>query len=216
MTMDGISDYKVILMLGSYDDTTKKIIYRTKEHIIQNFSYIDTSFFVFLLDNLDIYVADVIDDQNETKKIALILEKYYDNKLTVFTIYADLIIDIVDITIVNDMDSTLNNFLKEKYVESTFYRLTILEQLKELTRLTSLTFLIRDQELTRGGEYIEMVYLLSRSLKPENIYFMKKEGFQLSAMAMEIIDYSKVQFRCYIREIDLHREITRIIQNQER
>ncbi|MBA3751149.1 MAG: hypothetical protein H0X03_09735 [Nitrosopumilus sp.] len=209
--------YEVILLLGSYDKETKKILYSLKEELSTNFLYLESNLFIFLLDNTEIYSATVIDKQNERKTLYLIVERYADNKrLTIFIMDGDNVISIDDISIVSNVDKTLKQFLDNKYLESFFSKASILETLKILGRFSALTFLIRNQELTRGGEYVELVYLLIGSINSANLYFIKKEGFNLSTMASEILEYFNVNFRSYTNEDELHRTVIRIFQNHIR
>lgn len=74
--------------------------------------------------------------------------------------------------------------------------------------------MLRHRELTRGGEYIELVYLLGRGvLSPLKVYFFKKDGFNLSEMAWKIFNHHEVQFRSYTDEVGLNREAIRILKN---
>lgn len=76
-----------------------------------------------------------------------------------------------------------------------------------------LVFLIRDQELTRGGEYIELGLLLLVKLDSSKIHFFKKEGIELSEMTWEILDLYKTNIRpCKDQEF-LLRETVRITRN---
>lgn len=83
-------------------------------------------------------------------------------------------------------------------------KLPILEKLKHLSFSASLLFLVRHRGLTRGGEYIELVYLLGESrMDPSKVYFLKKEGIDLSEMVKEILNRFRINFRSYRNENEL-------------
>jgi hypothetical protein len=104
--------------------------------------------------------------------------------------------------------------LQKEFVVNDFFRPPILTELEHISKMTTLTFVIRDRELTRGGEYIELAYLLDNGfLDPQRTYFVKKEGFNLSSMAWEILDFHNIQFRSYIKELDLQKEVIRIFSH---
>jgi hypothetical protein len=206
--------YKVILVLGSYDPETKVILDNLKESLSQNFMYIKDNIFIFILDNIEIYIADIIDNYNVKRKFTLIIEKYDNNRLSIICTDFITIFDISDLKFIDNIERSIQKYLNTNYLESSFSKLSILDELKVLSKSSSLTFVIRNQELTKGGEYIELVYLLANGfLQPENIYLLKKEGFTLSSMAWELLDYYKIHYRSYTKEIDLHRETKRIFQN---
>ncbi len=73
--------------------------------------------------------------------------------------------------------------------------------------------MVRDQELTRGGEYIELGVLLSMGLDPSKVYFFKKEGIDLSEMTWELLDQYKINMRPYKDPEFLSREAVRITRN---
>ena len=76
---------------------------------------------------------------------------------------------------------------------------------------------VRDKELTRGGEYIELAYLTSR-IRPEEIservWFFKREGVPISSMVKELLIDSGIRFRTYQDREDLVNEVMRIIYRQ--
>jgi len=69
---------------------------------------------------------------------------------------------------------------------------------------------LRHQELTRGGEWVELTYIAQDCAK--KMYLLKKEGIPLSTMVKEILDAYGVNLRAYNDEKELIEEIERIIR----
>ena len=77
------------------------------------------------------------------------------------------IFDSSSTTIVNAEDITIkdaNNTIKEikeylgiRYTITAFTSLPIFQTLEQLARIASLMFVLRHRELTRGGEYIDLL-----------------------------------------------------------
>ena len=167
---------------------------------------------VFLLRDIDIYLVDyTVDDKD--KKVTLIAEKYVD-KTTILTVNEQNILNSEDVPLNSSpLDQQIAQYTTARYSNAKINKLPILEKLKQLAHGVSLTFLIREEELTRGGEYIELAYLLgTATLQPSAVYFMKKEGFDLSEMGWEILAYYGVNFRPYMDEKTLCNETTRLIK----
>jgi hypothetical protein len=164
-------------------------------------------------------IKDIKDADDKERKVILIAERYNNsNKLALFILDASspTIVNAEDITIkdANDITKEIKDYLGKRYTITSFYSLPIIQTLEQLTRIASLMFVLRHHELTRGGEYIELVYLLGRGfLSPLKVYFLKKEGFNLSEMAWEIFNRHNVQFRSYTDEAGLNREAIRILKN---
>ena len=87
---------KLILVLGSYDEETLKVLYNVKDSLSNTFMNLKENLFVFLLDNTEVYLADVIDRQNDKKKIHLIVEKYDKENKKLGLIIADAHYTFVD------------------------------------------------------------------------------------------------------------------------
>lgn len=175
--------------------------------------YYPDNILIFLMDNIEIYTVNIKDEHQQDSKLIVIAEKY-DNKLTLFTTDERQIINVEDLYINKDIDQTVKSYISNKHNFTTFFKHPILEKLNILTTATSLTFLVRHRDLTKGGEYIELAYLLrSNILQPSKLYFFKKEGFDLSSMALEILDQYGVILRSYRDEKSLNREAIRIIKH---
>ncbi|HEY7573508.1 MAG TPA: hypothetical protein VH796_19275 [Nitrososphaeraceae archaeon] len=204
--------FNIILLLGSYDPFTSKVLNRLKENLSKEFVHNHDNIIIFIIDNIEIYTVNIKDENQEDSKLILIAEQY-DHKLTVFTTDGQQIFNAEDLQITKDIDETVSQYIKEKYNITTFFKHPILEKLGLLAEATSLFFLVRHRDLTRGGEYIELAYLLSsKIIQPSNLYFLKRECFNLSSMALEILDQYDVVLRSYKNEKSLNREAVRIVK----
>lgn len=103
--------YRVILLLGSYDHMTEKVLVKLKEQLSQSMMFYHELILIFLLEDLQIYTADIKDTDDKEYKVILIAERYNNgNKLALF------ILDASSTTIVNAEDITIkdaSNIIKE-------------------------------------------------------------------------------------------------------
>jgi hypothetical protein len=207
----------LFLLLGSYDEITLKVLIKIKDQISQRLMYENDNVLVLMLDSIDLYSVE-LRESGKVRKITVIAEKY-DNKVALFTLNESLIRDAVDLNLSSstDVDKLVKDYFAKKYELVNFIKLGILPKLEQLGMAASMVFLIRDQELTRGGEYIELVYLLgARALKGADMYLIKREGLELSEMAWEILTEYGVNYRSYKDETQLFNELTRIVKNHIR
>ena len=202
----------MILVLGSYDPKTEKILSKLKDDIPRRLMTQNDNILVFLLRDIDIYLVDYT-EESKAKKVTLIAEKYAD-KTTILTLNEENILNSEDAAAdSSSVDQQVANYATTKYSEAKINKLPILEKLRQLAGGVSLTLLIREEELTRGGEYIELAFLLgSATLQPSKVFFLKREGFDLSEMGWEILAYYGVNFRPYKDEQSLCKETTRLIK----
>jgi hypothetical protein len=105
------------------------------------------------------------------------------------------------------------SFIRSKYPGSTFSKLPIIEKLRQLADASTLTLLIRHKELTRGGEYIELAFLLGSKSQPPKTVFLSKTNVEISEMVWELLDYHGVNFRQYKNEHYLATESIRLIRH---
>lgn len=207
--------YWVILLLGSYDPKTKALLYDLRECLLKNFMDHPDQFLILLLDNLEVFTASGVNENGSMENMILLAERYDANRVSMYRIHEDFIADEEDIILgsATDVVGGINEYLGKNYTETSFHKVTILEELKFISGRASLTFLIREFELTRGGEYIELVYLLANNLNPSQIIVMKKELLDLSEMAWEVLDSYNVNMRTYKDNNSLCSEVTRIMNN---
>ena len=208
------SRFWAILLLGSYDPQTKNLLYQMKDRLSDNFMYHPDRFLFLVLDSLEVFIADVVSFSG-TEKITMITEKYDDFKFTLYNVHESTIIDVEDLTISANLSiqDEIRLYLQKKYQESTFFKPTILDALRFIGSASSLVVILRDAEQTRGGEYIELVYLLLNNFPPHQVFVPKKEGLELSEMAWEILDYYGVNFRPYKDVESMVSRVTTVLKN---
>ena len=80
-----------------------------------------------------------------------------------------------------------------------------------MARFAELVLLLRHEELTRGGEYIGLMFLLDRGLEPRKLFFIWNKNIPLSTMLKEALNNYNFNFRYYEDEEDLLEEVSRII-----
>jgi hypothetical protein len=172
-------------------------------------------FLILLLDNLEVFRATGLTNGGTMEDVTLIAEKYDTDKITIYQIHENFIADEEDIALKDPIDVVygIKKYLDKNYSEKSFNKLPILDKLKLISKISTITFVIRDLKETRGGEYIELVYLLYNGLMPNQIYMLKLEPLDLSEMAWEILDNYNINMRTYKSENVLCSEATRIVNN---
>lgn len=190
----------IILLLGSYDPQTRSYLERIKEETVKSFS--GENVYTFLLDKVEIYYSD---------NTQVLTELSNEDKATFFIFQDSQLIDVHDVNLKNGLDKTVYSFLKERYGVKRINKQPIFEKFNILMRIAEAVFLIRHQEETRGGEYLELMHALF-SGHSEKVWFFKKNGLQLSTMLMEYLDRFKVNMRTYTDEQSLTSAIIRILK----
>lgn len=72
--------YWIILLLGSYDQTTWKLLENLRDKLSQDFMGLDNSVLILLLNNIEVYAIEIINRKtNEINKPSLIVEEFDDN-----------------------------------------------------------------------------------------------------------------------------------------
>lgn len=62
---------------------------------------------------------------------------------------------------------------------------------------------VRHRELTRCGEYIELVFLLTQGVEPRRVVFLWNVGVPISTMLRELLDLYDFSLRTYGNEREL-------------
>jgi hypothetical protein len=194
-----------ILLLGSFDSQTKNILKILKQEIAKAFSGENT--YAFMIDTVDLYRSDDIE---------VLTELFDKDRITLFIFQNNQLIDMNDVELgKEDADTTVYNYLKDRYGIAELSRLPIFNKLDVLMRTAKVIFLLRNKEETRGGEYLELMHALFRG-QAEKIWFLKKNGIALSAMLMEYLDKYEVKMRTYQEKTDLKTAIIRTLKYQLR
>jgi len=187
-------------LLGSYDPQTRFYLENVKEEIAKHFS--GENLYTLLLDNVEIYYVDTFQ---------VLAELFNKDMVTLLVFQDSRLIDTYDVALKNGLDETVYGFLKEKYDVKRITKESIFNKFNSLMRITKSIFLIRDKEETRGGEYVELLHALFQG-HSSKVWFLKREGIQLSAMLMEYLDKFKVNMRTYNNQEDLITAIMRILK----
>jgi hypothetical protein len=195
-----LSQNRVLLipLLGSYDRETKSILNIVKEEIAKYSTSFTEYIMPLLLEDVEIYYSTTAE---------IVVEKFND-RATAMIFENDQLKDI------RDFDArTLDDVEKElKRLGYSCSRLPVMGKLLSLAQNSFLVFLIRHKELTRGGEYIELCFLLLKEgLSPSKVYIFIKNDIEISAMLEELIDATKINLRPYRDEEHLAETVRRVI-----
>ncbi len=90
-------------------------------------------------------------------------------------------------------------------------RLPILEKLRNLLIPTCLIIIVRHKELTRGGEYIELTFLLDRGAQPQKIKFLWNKDIPMSTMIKELLAAYGFAIHSYTDEEEMKDEVHSLI-----
>lgn len=182
-----------ILLLGSYDKETKPILRNLRKALNERFSrYICTT---VLLENIDIHKS-----LTEGVDIHLFLEKE-DSQITMTILRnGNQIIERLDID-ESEFSSTIGK--DSKLIDYTqFRKLNELEKVMLLNDWADVVYLIKHNELTRGGELVELTYILFTNPSKKNINSLKYNIFfqsdiMISTMLKEIVGIFKIDTISY-------------------
>jgi len=191
-----------VLLLGSFDPQTKARLESVKDEIVKTFSGENT--YALLLDSVEVYFSDVVE---------VLTELSNENTITLFVFQDNQLIDMADLKLEKDADSTVYDYLKKQYRIKQFSRRPIFEKLDVLMRNAEVIFLLRDKEETRGGEYLELIHALFRD-QAGKLWFLKRNDIVLSSMLMEYLDKYGVKLRTYQAESDLKTMVIRVLNYQ--
>jgi hypothetical protein len=192
----------IVLLLGSYDDTTKALLDNLKEEIAKVFS---GKVFAFLLQNLELYM---------TKRFEVLAEIESGHQITVYLFEGPNLYDVQDLNLEEgeNPDVVINNYLSKRYNTPIINKRTLSTKYDLLMSLALEIFLVRDLELTRGGEYIELMHALFAG-QSGKVWFFRNNLIVVSSMLMEYLDMFRVNMRIYRNYDELETGITRIISH---
>jgi hypothetical protein len=194
-----------ILLLGSFDSQTKSLLKNLKQEIAKTFSGENT--YALMIDAVELYRA---------RDIEVLTELFDKGRITLLIFQDDQLIDMDDVELRKEgAETTVYNYLKDRYGIVEFSRLPIFNKLDVLMRTAKVIFLLRDKEETRGGEYLELMHALFRE-HAQKIWFLKKNSIMLSEMLMEYLDKYGVKMRTYQEKRDLTAAVIRTLKYQLR
>lgn len=200
----------MVLILGSYDHETKPALVTLKSCLASGLMSEEWTALVVLVDDIDVYKIDV----PESTESLFVISETAETGLSLFVVRSRLLVDAVDMgRSTEDVDHVVAGFVSERYA-GTVLKLPILDKVTVLASIMQVAFLVRHVELTRGGEYIELAYLIGlERASGGKLWFLKREGFELSSMAWEILDKFGVQMRSYINVEGMCAEALRVVRN---
>ncbi|HTP54854.1 MAG TPA: hypothetical protein VML94_07880 [Thermoplasmata archaeon] len=204
-------EFRVILIIGSFDPETKQVLTNLKAELAAGLMSESWVALVLLVDDVDLYKVDA---PGSTETYSIISERVVGG-VSAYLSRNGRLIEAHDARFTTGTaDDYIAEFAKTR-LGGTTLKLPIFEKVAELANIMSAAFLVRHIELTRGGEYIELAFLIgSDRSSAAHIWFFKHEGVELSQMAWEILDKFGVQVRPYRREPDLYVEAIRVARYQ--
>jgi hypothetical protein len=190
-----------ILLLGSYDEETKKVLCFAKDELADRFQrYCCTT---LLLENIDMFVSLMPDIHDYW----VIIEKKDEGGTVIAMNRKKQPIEIVEFKDEKEFRSRLGKDSGNTIDLRRFRKVEQIEKVELLNNWADLVYLVRELESTRGGEVVELVYLLlhqSLTLSkrdPFKYEFFFNRNIPISSMIKEIVsnykinptDYSNVQ-----------------------
>lgn len=201
-------DFALILLLGSYDPRTREVLLRAKVALAEGLAAEPWIAVPVLLDDVEFY-RELHPTPGEPP-LEVIAERSTAG-FTVYMIREDVLVDVIDGQCASRQFEPRVELQLRQSSGARLTKLSLLEKVQALARSRSLTFLIRDSELTRGGEYIELAYLLGQGHSPPGrMWFLKREGFALSEMASVALDEFGIHMRSYRSTKSLQDQIVRL------
>jgi sirohydrochlorin ferrochelatase len=197
-----------ILLLGSYDSETRRILYKVKDEINKLSTYYDEYLLIpLLLENVEVYRV-----VKEDRVGLAILERYAEN-LWSLMIAIEGKIEVYDDVEGGSLEEV------EEVIEKTYglrwTRLQLLEKFRYLANVVAgsgLIIVIRHVELARCGELIELTFLLREGVPVDVIRVLVNEEINVSSMLLELLRMYRIYWERYGDEEELLRITRSIIQ----
>ncbi len=197
-----------ILLLGSYDSETRRILYKVKDEINKLSTYYDEYLLIpLLLENVEVYRI-----AKEDRVGLAILERYAEN------LWSLMIAIEGEIEVYDDVEGGSLEKVEE-VIEKTYglrwMRLQLLEKFKYLASMVAgsgLIIVIRHVELARCGELIELTFLLREGVPADVIRVLVNQEINVSSMLLELLRMYRIYWERYGDEEELLRIIRGIIQ----
>ena len=193
----------LVLILGSYDPDTLGLLRSLKLRIQEVFSGRDV--YSFLLEDLEMYSCSVI---GEEEMHTLLVENFDDRRSVMFFRGRYRLEWIEDAGSSEDLARFLERRLGKRV---DVFPVSVMDKFRSLAEFSQLVFLIRDREETRGGEYVELAYLVIGCGASDKVWFFKRENVKLSTMAMELLDMYGVKMRPYTSKDELLEGAIRVV-----
>jgi hypothetical protein len=191
-----------ILLLGSYDPITKKILRELRLNLNEIFNRYGC--YTILLENLDIHIP--IDQDGSI----IVLFENEEDQINCTIIKEDEIVETINIKTEN-FEEELSN--KAKIIAyNRLRKLSELEKIKLLAEWADIIFVIKQNENTRGGELVELTYLLfhrntMNNTDPFKFYFYHQEDIFISTMVKELLGINHVKILPYLDSSELFKKV---------
>lgn len=192
---------RFILLLGSYDPDTEKVLGGLKSNLSAEFDAEDV--YVFILGNMRLYDASSGPEDNYQ-----LLAELVEQEVVLFVITRGSITDVSEIPLEGTMSQSVRKWMESKYSISRFSELPILKRLETVYSIAHCTLIVREREETRGGEYIELGYLLGK-MGDRHMHFLGKSGVPVSTMVKELLIAASITDSIYKDEAELSAESVR-------
>jgi sirohydrochlorin ferrochelatase len=197
-----------ILLLGSYDSETRRILYKVKDEINKLSTYYDEYLLIsLLLENVEVY--EIV---KEDRVGLAVLERYAEN------LWSLMIAMEGEIEVYDDVEGGSLEEVEE-VIEKTYglrwTRLQLLEKFRYLASMVAgsgLIIVIRHVELARCGELIELTFLLREGVPVDVIRVLVNQEINVSSMLLELLRMYRIYWERYGDEEELLRIIRGIIQ----
>ncbi len=190
----------MVLLLGSYDPETKQVLEDVREEIAKISTFTDELYiFAVLLDNVEVYMT--------SQGKYYIIAEFWEDRVILMKFKEGELEDVDEVRVGGL--SELDEYMCEKFNGA--IRVPILEKLRGLAMGSPLVLLIRHKELTRGGEYIELPFLIMNGLPGNNAHVFVREGIPVSTMLKEFVDCYGIYMSSYKDEEDLLASVRRVV-----
>jgi hypothetical protein len=179
-----------ILLLGSYDDQTINILHQLRLNLNETFQRYSCT--TLLLENMDVYIS--LDPQIGDYSL------FFENVGTggVVTIIREKTKPVEILSYKNEEDFKTNIGKDAGLIDfKNFRKVSELEKVLILNDWADVVYLIKELESTRGGELIELTYLLYNlqnrtNVDPLKYEFFYKKNIEISTMMKEIVSNNKI------------------------
>lgn len=199
--------FRAILLLGSFDPDTRALLEKSQALLAKTTLALEWPTMALLVDGFEIYTGI-----SSTSGAAMYFIVESGERSAAHIVEGSEWIDSVPLPADQpDLEEAVTSLARQRF-DASVKKLPILEKLRVLSAGEPLTFLVRDKELTRGGEYIELAFILGLGTERtrNRMWFMHRQLVPISKMAEEILDMYGVASRTYATENELLERIARI------
>lgn len=182
-----------ILILGSYDQATKDILHRLRMDLNKQFERY--SCFTVLLENIEVHQS-----RAKSHDLFILIETENQYSGTVTIVQESSILDTLTFLDETELKGILSDDAGVIDMKA-FRKLKEFEKLMLLAQWADVIYLIKENELTRGGELVEVTYLLTLGnisyLFTQNMEFFVHQGTTISTMLKELIEFRNIRTFSY-------------------